>query len=83
MIKKWMPVLLCAAFLMTGCGSQVPVIGETVAELIEAVNEDLNGITGLVTGGPEALIGMLTGGQEEEAETEKPADEEQTEQSGE
>ena len=82
-MKKWIPVLVCTAFLMTGCGSQVPVIGETVTELIEAVNEDLNGITGLVTGGPEALIGMLTGGQEEEAETEKPADEEQTEQSGE
>ena len=32
-MKKWMPVLLCAAFLMTGCGSQVPVIGETLSDL--------------------------------------------------
>ena len=79
MMNKWMPVLVCSAFLMTGCGSAVPDIGETVGELIEAVHEDLSDITGLVTGGPEALIGMLTGGTEEE-ETESPEDEEQKDQ---
>ena len=57
MMNKWMPVLVCSALLMTGCGSAVPDIGETVGELIEAVHEDLSDITGMVTGGPEALIG--------------------------
>ena len=73
MKKSILPAMLSAVLLMTGCSGGIPGapgIEETVAELFEAVKEDVDTITGLVTGGPEGLIDTLISGKDEKSEEE-------------